>query len=46
MAKAGVPDKLFAIAMGHRSGISDHYVKRNPLMVQPACDAIHSAYYY
>lgn len=45
MAQAGVSDKLFAIAMGHRSGISDHYVKRHPRMVAPACEAIHRCYF-
>ena len=45
MAQAGVTDKFFAIAMGHRSGISDHYVKRNPKMVAPAAIAIHDHYF-
>ena len=45
MAQAGVTDKFFAIAMGHRSGISDHYVKRNPKMVAPACEAVHRYYF-
>jgi len=45
MAQAGVTDKFFAIAMGHRSGISDHYVKRNPNMVAPACEAIRNYYF-
>jgi len=31
--------------MGHRSGISDHYVKRNPKMVAPAAEAIHRHYF-
>jgi integrase len=45
MAEAGVTDKHQAIVMGHRSGISDHYVKRNPKMVAPASAAIHRHYF-
>ena len=44
MAEGGVTDKFFAIAMGHRSGISDHYVKRQPRMIAPAMDAIYKKY--
>ncbi len=44
MASAGISDKLFAVLMGHRSGIGDHYTKRNPQMVRPACDAIRARY--
>jgi integrase len=45
MVQAGVSERLLAIAMGHRSGISDHYVKRNPMMVAPACKAVHDLYF-
>ena len=30
---------------GHRVGISDHYLKRNPAMVADACRAIGEAYF-
>lgn len=45
MAEANVTEKLCAILLGHRSGISDHYVKRNAKMVASACEAIYRKYF-
>lgn len=46
MSEAGVSEKLSLLVEGHRAaGMSDHYVKRNPAMVAPACEAIHRAYF-
>jgi integrase len=44
-ASANVNEKLCALLLGHRSGISDHYVKRNPQMVAPACQAVYNRYF-
>jgi integrase len=43
-ASANVNKQLCDVLAGHRSGISDHYVKRNPKMVAPACEAIRQVY--
>ena len=41
---ANVTTSLCQVLVGHRSGMADHYVLRQPQMVAPACDAIHAAY--
>lgn len=43
--EANVTSNLCQLLVGHRSGIADHYVKRKPTMVAPACDAIRRAYF-
>ena len=43
-AGANVTEALIALLLGHRSGIADHYCKRNPKMVAPACQAVFDAY--
>jgi integrase len=43
-ASANVNSDLCRILRGHACGIDDHYVKRNPQMVGPACEAISRAY--
>jgi integrase len=43
--EANVTTNLCQLLVGHRSGLADHYVKRRPSMVAPACDAIHRAYF-
>lgn len=42
--EANVTSNLCQLLVGHRSGLADHYVKRKPSMVKPACDAIWEAY--
>lgn len=42
--EANVTGNLCQLLVGHRSGISDHYVLRKPRMVAPACEAIRAAY--
>jgi integrase len=44
-AKAKVDERTCKLLAGHSSGISDHYVKRDPSMVAPACDAVRAAYF-
>lgn len=43
--EANVNQQICQLLVGHRSGIADHYVKRKPKMVAPACDAIHRTYF-
>jgi integrase len=43
--EANVTSNLCQLLVGHRSGIADHYVKRKPTMVAPACTAIYIAYF-
>lgn len=43
-AEAGVEPAMLNLLLGHRSGINDHYVKRRPEHVRPACDAVYKAY--
>lgn len=43
-ADAGVDEKVVRLLLGHRTGISDHYAKRAPAQVKPACDAIFARY--
>lgn len=43
-AEANVNSQLCKLLAGHRSGMDDHYVKRNPKMVAPACAAVFSKY--
>jgi integrase len=42
--EANINEQLCRLLAGHRSGISDHYVKRRPSMVAPVCEAIWAAY--
>lgn len=44
-AEAGIEPAVINLLLGHRSGINDHYVKRRPQMVAPACAAIERAYF-
>jgi integrase len=44
-AAANVSSEVCNLYRGHRCGIGDHYVKRNPLMVQPATDAVYTHYF-
>ena len=41
----GVEEKHAKVLAGHRCGISDHYVKRNPGIVATACTAIEKHYF-
>jgi len=41
----GVEEKHAKVLAGHRSGMSDHYVKRNPRVVATACAAIEDHYF-
>jgi hypothetical protein len=43
--EADVTSNLCQLLVGHRSDIADHYVKRKPKMVAPACAAVHGAYF-
>jgi integrase len=43
-AEAGVDLNVCRLLAGHATGISDHYIKRRPAMVAPACEAIYKAY--
>ena len=40
-----VHTNLSNLHLGHSCGMSDHYVKRNPKMVQPATDAVRRCYF-
>jgi len=42
--EAGTDLNLCRLLAGHATGIADHYVKRRPNMVAPACQAIAKAY--
>lgn len=42
--EANVSESLCKPLAGHRSGISDHYLKRKPSMVAPACEAVRARY--
>jgi integrase len=42
--EANITSSLCQLLVGHRSGIADHYVKRKPAMVAPACEAVHRHY--
>lgn len=42
--EANVNQQLCQLLVGHRTGIADHYVKRKPSMVEPACKAIRKHY--
>lgn len=44
-AEAGVPLDQIRVLAGHRTGISDHYVRRRPTLVADACRAIEEAYF-
>ena len=41
----GVQYEVARILAGHRTGMSDHYVKRRPSIVAEACQAIEQAYF-
>jgi integrase len=43
-ADVGVDEKIVNLLLGHRTGINDHYAKRAPGQVKPACDAIYARY--
>jgi integrase len=43
--QANVTSDLCKLLVGHRSGMADHYVQRNPKMVAPACEAIYQHYF-
>jgi len=42
---AGVQFQTVQVLAGHRVGMSDHYVKRNPSLVADACKAIEKSYF-
>jgi len=42
--QANVTTALCQLLVGHRSGMADHYVLRNPQMVKPATEAIRAHY--
>lgn len=42
--EAGVSFQFCQLLAGHSCGMADKYVKRQPQMVKPACDAIYSKY--
>jgi integrase len=42
--EAGVTSDICRVLVGHRSGMLDHYVKRAPKQVAPACEAIRARY--
>jgi integrase len=39
------PYDIARILGGHRCGMADHYVKRNPKLVSPACDGVRKEYF-
>ena len=41
----GVDAATAQVLAGHRAGMKDHYVKRNPFMVEHACQAIEKTYF-
>ena len=43
--KKGVQFEHARILAGHRTGMSDHYIKRDPEMVADACRAIEERYF-
>ncbi|HEV2294120.1 MAG TPA: tyrosine-type recombinase/integrase [Tepidisphaeraceae bacterium] len=43
-ASANVNSEICRLLGGHRCGIQDHYVRRNPKMVAPACEAVRRFY--
>lgn len=43
--ESGVTFQFCQLLNGHRTGMADKYVKRNPKMVKPACDAIYAKYF-
>ena len=45
MNGAGVEEKHARLVAGHRNGMADHYVRRNPRCVEAACAAIEQAYF-
>jgi integrase len=44
-ASANVNSEICRLLGGHRCGIQDHYVRRNPKMVAPACEAVYAHYF-
>jgi len=44
-AEAGVSEEICKMLEGHSTGIRDAYVKRNPMMVKPATDAVYKHYF-
>lgn len=44
-AEASEDQRIVDLLLGHRSGIKDHYAKRKPSMVAPACEAVRKAYF-
>jgi integrase len=44
-AEANVNPQIVSLLLGHRSGIVDHYAKRNPAMVRVATDAVYKKYF-
>lgn len=43
--RQGISPDTVRLLIGHRQGMTDHYVLRNPQMVAPACDAIYNFYF-
>ena len=42
----GVDEKFARLLAGHKAaGLQDKYVRRNPEIVKPACDAVYEAYF-
>jgi integrase len=42
--ESGVSHQFCQLLNGHACGMADKYVKRNPQMVKPACDAVYRKY--
>ena len=42
---ANCNEKLMNLLVGHRCGMADHYVKRNPAMVARATEAVYKYYF-
>ena len=42
-ASANVNSDICRLLGGHRCAIQDHYIRRRPQMVAPACEAVHRA---
>ena len=41
----GVDAKFAELLAGHKTGMKDKYVLRNPQIVKPASDAVYAAYF-
>jgi hypothetical protein len=42
--KSTESERLSKVFAGHEAGMSDAYVRRNPAIVKPVCDAVYAKY--